>query len=42
MNLANKLTVIRVALIPLFLLALYLVEGNLGLYVGVGIFVVAR
>lgn len=41
MNLANKLTVVRVVLIPLFLLALYLIDGDIGLYIGVVVFVVA-
>lgn len=41
MNLANKLTVVRVVLIPLFLLALYLIDGDMGLYIGVVVFVVA-
>lgn len=41
MNLANKLTLIRIAMIPIFLVALYFIEGDLGLYIGVGIFIVA-
>lgn len=41
MNLANKLTVVRVLMIPIFLLVLYVVEGNIGLYIGVSIFVIA-
>ena len=41
MNLANKLTMIRVALIPFFLLVLYVVEPPYNIYVGVAIFVIA-
>lgn len=41
MNLANKLTMIRVALIPFMLLALYLLPAPWNMYVGVGLFVVA-
>lgn len=41
MNLANKLTVLRVALIPIFLIVLYVFEGDLGLYLGVAVFVLA-
>ena len=41
MNLANKLTVFRVILIPFFLLALYLLPEGLNHYVGTGIFIIA-
>lgn len=41
MNLANRLTVFRVILIPFFLLALYLIPSPWGEYLGVGIFIVA-
>lgn len=41
MNLANKLTIGRVALIPFFLIVLYVVEKPLNLYIGVVIFIVA-
>jgi len=41
MNLANKLTLTRVFMIPLFLLILYLVEGQLGSYLAAGVFVIA-
>ena len=41
MNLANRLTVFRVILIPFFLLALYLIPAPWGEYIGVGIFIVA-
>ena len=41
MNLANKLTLLRVALIPVFLLVLYLMPGPANVYVGVLIFIIA-
>lgn len=41
MNLANKLTLLRVALIPFMLLALYFLAAPMNIYVGVGIFIVA-
>lgn len=41
MNLANKLTLIRVGLIPFFLLALYLMAEPINIYIGVTIFIVA-
>lgn len=41
MNLANKLTMLRVFMIPFFLLVLYLVEGSVGNYIGAGIFIIA-
>lgn len=41
MNLANKLTLLRVALIPFFLVALYMLDTPTNLYVGVLIFLVA-
>jgi CDP-diacylglycerol--glycerol-3-phosphate 3-phosphatidyltransferase len=41
MNIANKLTILRVILIPFFLLALYLLPENTGNYIGVGLFVFA-
>jgi CDP-diacylglycerol--glycerol-3-phosphate 3-phosphatidyltransferase len=41
MNIANKLTFLRVLLIPIFLLVLYVVEGSIGNYIATLIFVVA-
>ena len=41
MNLANKLTMFRIILIPFFLLALYVLPFPWGRYIGVGLFVVA-
>lgn len=41
MNLANKLTLLRVILIPFFLLALYLLPEGVANWVGVAIFIVA-
>lgn len=41
MNLANKMTVLRVFLIPFFLLALYMIPQPWGQYIGVSIFIVA-
>lgn len=41
MNLANKLTLLRVALIPFLLLVLYLVAEPWNIYVGVAIFIIA-
>jgi len=41
MNLANRLTLLRVALIPVFLLVLYVVRGNSGHYIACAIFVFA-
>lgn len=41
MNLANKLTLIRVCLIPVFLIVLYTMDAPLNRYVGVAIFIVA-
>ncbi len=41
MNIANKLTVLRVVLIPFFLLALYLLKGDLANYTAVSIFIIA-
>ncbi len=41
MNLANKLTLLRVAMIPFFLLVLYLLPSPLNIYIGVLIFVIA-
>lgn len=41
MNIANKLTIFRVILIPFFLAALYLIDGSMGNYVATIIFVVA-
>lgn len=41
MNLANKLTLLRVALIPFMLLALYLLPKPINIYVGVAIFIIA-
>lgn len=41
MNLANKLTMFRIILIPFFLLALYLLPFPWGRYIGVGLFIVA-
>ena len=41
MNLANKLTMFRIILIPFFLLALYLLPFPWGRYIGVALFIVA-
>ncbi|MCT4597662.1 MAG: CDP-diacylglycerol--glycerol-3-phosphate 3-phosphatidyltransferase [Vallitalea sp.] len=41
MNIANKLTLFRVILIPFFLLSLYLIEAPYGNIIGVVIFIVA-
>jgi len=41
MNLANKLTMFRIVLIPFFLLALYLLPFPWGRYIGVALFIVA-
>lgn len=41
MNLANKLTLIRVALIPFFLIVLYTMDEPFNITIGVAIFVVA-
>lgn len=41
MNLANRLTMFRMILIPFFLLALYLLPTPWGEYIGVGIFIIA-
>ncbi len=41
MNIANKLTLLRVAMIPFFLLVLYMGTGNWSNYVATAIFVVA-
>jgi len=41
MNLANKLTLLRVFMIPVFLLVLYLVPGSIGSYIATTIFVLA-
>ncbi len=41
MNLANKLTMFRMILIPFFLLALYLIPSPWGEYIGVGLFIAA-
>lgn len=41
MNIANRLTVLRVILIPFFLLALYFLPDGLANYVAVAIFIVA-
>ena len=41
MNIANKLTLFRIILILPFLLVLYLVEGDLGSYIALAIFIVA-
>jgi CDP-diacylglycerol--glycerol-3-phosphate 3-phosphatidyltransferase len=41
MNIANKLTLFRVILIPFFLLSLYLIEVPYGNIIGVVIFIVA-
>lgn len=41
MNLANKLTVLRVLMIPLFLVVLYVLEDPLNRYIGVAIFILA-
>lgn len=41
MNLANRLTLLRVAMIPIFLLVLYLFQSTLGSYIATSIFIVA-
>ena len=41
MNLANKLTLLRVVLMPIFLVVLYLVDDPINKYIGVAIFVIA-
>ncbi len=41
MNLANKLTLLRVALIPFMLLALYILPEPINIYVGAAIFFIA-
>lgn len=41
MNIANRLTMLRIFLIPVFLVVLYFVPGNTGLYWAAVIFVVA-
>lgn len=41
MNIANKLTLLRVAMIPFFLLVLYLGSGSWSHYIATAIFVVA-
>lgn len=41
MNIANKLTLFRVILIPFFLLSLYLIEAPYGNIIGVVIFIIA-
>jgi len=41
MNLANKLTLMRIAMVPIFLLVFYLVEAPMNRYIGVFIFIVA-
>lgn len=41
MNLANRLTMLRVVMIPVFLLVLYIIPGNAGNYIATFIFVVA-
>jgi len=41
MNLANKLTLLRVALIPFMLLAFYLLPEPINIYVGTAIFFIA-
>lgn len=41
MNLANRLTMLRVIMIPVFLLILYIMPGTLGNYIATTIFVVA-
>lgn len=41
MNIANKLTLLRVFLIPVFLFVLYVFEGNMANYVAAGIFIAA-
>lgn len=41
MNLANKLTLLRVFMIPFFLLVLYIVEGTTGNYIAAFIFIIA-
>lgn len=41
MNIANKLTVLRVVLIPFFLLALYFLEGDIANYTAATIFIIA-
>ncbi len=41
MNIANRLTILRVLLIPVFLLVLYLVDGKPGDYIATVIFIIA-
>jgi len=41
MNIANKLTLLRVFMIPIFLFVLYVFEGQAANYVAAGIFIVA-
>lgn len=41
MNLANKLTLLRIFMIPVFLLVLYVVEGTQGNYIAAAIFILA-
>lgn len=41
MNIANKLTIARVVMIPFFLLAIYLIPGDAGRWIAAVIFIVA-
>lgn len=41
MNIANKLTLFRVILIPFFLLSLYLIDAPFGNLIGVSLFIIA-
>ncbi len=41
MNLANKITLLRIFMIPVFLLVLYFIKGDIGNYIAAGIFAVA-
>lgn len=41
MNLANRLTMLRVIMIPVFLLILYIMPGTLGNYIATAVFIVA-